>query len=139
MRLRCSACLLALALLAACGGGGGEQKEPAKEAPPPKAGVAPPAPPAAVQGEEEVVEAMLVLLTADVDEGKAPLKVKLETEIDGGKAPYTYLFTFDDGSPPSTEASPSHTFEKPGMYEVRVTVKDSADSEDKDYLVIAVK
>jgi PKD repeat protein len=45
----------------------------------------------------------------------------------GGKAPYSYSWTFGDGAS-ATGASPTHTFPKAGTYSVTVTVTDSNSS-----------
>lgn len=111
---------------------------PAAKAPAPTLPV--PAPPAAAPGAaEEIVEAMLVLATAEPDEGPAPLEVRLDVDVEGGKAPFTHQWTFGDGSPPSAEENPTHVFEKPGTYRVDLTTRDSSDQDDRDHVVIVVR
>jgi hypothetical protein len=39
-----------------------------------------------------------------------------QDEVEGGKAPLTYVWKFGDGTPDSTEANPKHTYTKPGTF-----------------------
>ena len=63
-------------------------------------------------------------ISASPTVGDAPLTVTFTPIVSGGAPPYTYLWLFDDRTK-STEANPTHTFEKPGFYRVVLTVKDS--------------
>lgn len=64
-------------------------------------------------------------ISASVDHGRGPLAVDFMSTVDGGTPSYSYLWSFGDGST-STQANPSHTFNDPGVYIVRLTVTDSA-------------
>jgi hypothetical protein len=46
--------------------------------------------------------------------------------VAGGEAPYTYNWTFGDGTNGSQIASPSHTFSRIGQFVVNVSIRDSA-------------
>jgi PKD repeat protein len=79
--------------------------------------------------DDEVDEDALVLLAeGDPEDGAAPLSVKfmveslLEDEMNGPQ----YKWDFGDGSPISTEASPTHVYEKPGSFTATIRVVDAA-------------
>lgn len=55
--------------------------------------------------------------------GKVPLTVYFSARASGGKAPYTYSWTFGDGGS-SSAASPSHTYTRSGPFTVVLTVLD---------------
>ncbi|HYK92839.1 MAG TPA: PKD domain-containing protein [Thermoplasmata archaeon] len=56
--------------------------------------------------------------------GYAPLLATLASTVNGGVAPYTYQWSFGDGTT-STAASPQHIFSAPGVYGPSLTVTDS--------------
>ncbi len=94
--------------------------------PDPGAQAAPKAP--AAPEEEEIDEDSLVLLAeGDPEDGPAPLTVKfmveslIEDEMDNPQ----YKWDFGDGSPISTEASPTHTYEKVGSYTATIRIVDA--------------
>ena len=43
----------------------------------------------------------------------------------GGAGAYTYLWSWGDGTPPSTTAYPSHVYASPGSYSICVTITDA--------------
>ena len=51
--------------------------------------------------------------------------VTLGAAILGGTEPYTYSWSFGDGTPASTQATPLHEYAGPGQYTVSLTVTDS--------------
>ena len=57
-------------------------------------------------------------------QGSAPLAVTFSATARGGTAPYTYEWTFGDGSPNSADQNPSHTFTAVGTYDPVLTVRD---------------
>ncbi|OYW06355.1 MAG: hypothetical protein B7X11_01135 [Acidobacteria bacterium 37-65-4] len=57
--------------------------------------------------------------------GVAPLAVTFTASVSRGQLPYTYAWTFGDGSSGSG-ASVSHTYAAHGTYEARVTASDGA-------------
>jgi len=57
--------------------------------------------------------------------GYAPHTVQFDAIIRGGVPPYTYRWDFGDGSPPSSEEKPTHTYDVSGVYTAKLTVTDS--------------
>jgi len=121
-----AAVFLASSLLSGCGGCRG------KKAPPPKptAKAAAPASTSKVNIDaldmDNVVDDLGLWAEVKPDEGTAPLTVKFTVEslvVDEIPGPQ-YLWDFGDGSPRSHEASPTHTYEKPGDYTAKVAVVD---------------
>ena len=55
--------------------------------------------------------------------GQAPLPVKFAATANGGSGPYSYRWTFGDGTT-STSQNPEHTFQTGGTYAVTLTVRD---------------
>lgn len=64
---------------------------------------------------------------AEVDSavGPAPHTVKLRATITS-PGPVSILWDFDDGTPPTSAVSPSHTYPTPGRYFVTVTVTEQS-------------
>ncbi len=72
-----------------------------------------------------VVRASLsVFLIASVTSGAAPITVSFSATMSGGTPPTSYSWDFGDGNT-STEISPTHRFDRPGVYVVQVTIRDS--------------
>jgi PKD repeat protein len=65
--------------------------------------------------------------------------VQFNADIEGGTPPLKIQWDFGDGSPPSSEAKPVHTYEKPGSYTATLDVDDSAADSDSDWLEIEVE
>jgi hypothetical protein len=134
---------LSLAMLAVVSAGVGCSKEPAPAptpAPTPTvaAAAAPAAAPATTPGAQEAVQKLLVWADSDPDTGDAPLAVEFTCDpledIDTPK----YSWDFGDGSPPSSEQNPKHTYQRPGDYvaRVRVTDKDGNIGEDETQISV---
>ncbi len=64
-------------------------------------------------------------MIANGTEGVAPATFEFDTNIRGGREPYTINWDFDDGSEESDEESVVHTFDEAGTYTVTATVIDS--------------
>src|SRR5215510_10981509 len=156
--LACSATLVAplLLLLSGCGGGGGgtgggTPATPKTAAPPAPVAAAPAAAPAAgtppttlAEGEEEGADngppPLLAWAEAEPEDGDAPLTVQFKADIEGGDTPLKYKWTFGDGTPDSTDASPKHTYDKPGKYRADLYVENNdGEDSDSDYVEIDVK
>jgi PKD repeat protein len=75
--------------------------------------------------EDDFEEELYVDMEAEPDEGPPPLTVKWTSIVEDGTPPFTYKWDFGDGSPASSEANPSHTYEKEGEYTATLTVTDS--------------
>lgn len=62
-----------------------------------------------------------VIVVANETEGESPMEVAFEAHPHGGLAPYTFAWSFGDGTT-SDQRAPTHTFEARGEEEFRVTV-----------------
>jgi PKD repeat protein len=58
--------------------------------------------------------------------GNAPLNVNFTGSATGGTAPYTYSWSFGDGSATSTVQNPSHTYSSAGTFTATLTVTDAS-------------
>lgn len=74
-----------------------------------------------------VSEAPIAIASADVTAGKIPLTVNFSSanSYDPDGSIVGYLWDFDDGSPVSTEANPSHDYTVAGTYTAQLTVTDN--------------
>jgi PKD repeat protein len=70
-----------------------------------------------------VTGALAVTATVLPRQGVPPLTAAFSTAVNGGTAPYTYLWNFADGGT-SNLANPTHTFVAAGAYDCDVTVTD---------------
>jgi PKD repeat protein len=95
--------------------------------------------PAPAAGQAQApAEELYVDLEGDPDEGAPPLTVKWTSTVEDGTPPYTYKWDFGDGSPASTDANPTHVYQKEGEFTATLTVNDSkglSGSEEYDILV----
>jgi PKD repeat protein len=64
---------------------------------------------------------MQAIVVANETEGPSPLDVAFSVQTYGGLPPYTFAWTFGDGST-SDQRNPTHTFEADGEQEFRVAV-----------------
>src|SRR5262245_49864913 len=93
--MRTLAHLTGLVILAAgigCGGGGGEKK--AAPAPAPTTAPAAPAAGTPPSTAKPGTEPLAIFLDANTIEGKAPLLVNFDLDLDGGTAPYKWKWDF---------------------------------------------
>ena len=58
--------------------------------------------------------------------GPAPLLVWFSSSPSGGMAPYTFSWSFGDGSPVNAQQNPSHYYNPAGTYTAQLTVHDSS-------------
>lgn len=71
--------------------------------------------------------------------GNAPLTVAFTATVSGGAPPLIYSWDFGDGSSPSTEQNPSHTYQGEGVFSVVLVVLDAAGRSGSDaHLVVHV-
>ncbi len=66
-------------------------------------------------------------ITTDKNVGAAPLTVNFSSEESfdyDGDNNFSYAWNFGAGTSNSSETNPTHTFEKPGIYKVRLEIKD---------------
>ncbi len=57
--------------------------------------------------------------------GSVPLQVQFSGSASGGTGPYTYAWTFGDGSASATGSSAAHTYQNVGLYTATLWVNDS--------------
>jgi PKD repeat protein len=92
----------------------------------------------AAQAPAAAADELYVDLEGDPDEGAPPLTVKWTSTVEDGTPPYTYKWDFGDGSPASSDANPSHVYQKEGEFTATLSVTDSkgvSGSEEYDILV----
>ena len=115
---------------------------------PTTAGLSPPAPVRQVFDSFQLiaVEAFAqpprVEITSSDTEGVAPATFRFEAHVTGGMEPYTYSWSFGDGSSSRQERGDDtvrHTFDRAGTYNVDVTVTDSTGRTAFDNIKINVK
>ncbi len=70
-----------------------------------------------------MMAALGVTIGADQAEGVGSLTVHFVGETSGGTSPYTYEWSFGDGTF-STGGTPTHTYSSPGTYAVTLKVRD---------------
>ena len=102
---------------------------PSGEAPPPKASQTPApeavsAPAAAPKAVPLVVSDLYVDAVAEPDEGSPPLAVVFTAIVEDHSGSYTCRWDFGDGSPPSNETNPEHTYEREGDFIVTLSCRD---------------
>lgn len=109
---------------------------------PPGGSAAPPAatPEAAQQPAEGAAAHDDCVVVADVnpDFGPPPLAVAFTAEAECGQGA-TYKWDFGDGSPPSSEPNPAHTYTKDGDYTASVTVTGANGATASDDIDIFVE
>ncbi len=90
------------------------------------------APPPASAGQADSGDC-IVVADANPDYGRPPLTVALSAEAECSTGKPQYRWNFGDGSPPGTDANPTHVYQKAGDYTVAVTVTgpDGAVSSDE--------
>jgi hypothetical protein len=134
-------------LFGICGGcESGTQTEPPAGAPAaaPKQAVAP-APrqqPQADAGDMEAAQEQecFVMVEAQPDYGAPPLEVSFTVDIECTEgASVNYAWDFGDGSPASSEASPTHVYKSDGDYPVTLKVTDSSGATGYDEVDIFVE
>ena len=87
--------------------------------------------------EETTPDRLAVSMTADPNQGIAPLDVSLSATITGGTQPYTYSWDFADETT-SEESTPDHTFQS-GEFNVGLTVTDGLGDNAHDQTTIEAR
>ena len=110
---------------------------------PAQGGEAAPAAPAqgaphAAGGAPPETDDCVVVADANPDFGPPPLAVAFTAEAECGQGA-TYKWDFGDGSSPSAEANPTHTYTKDGDYTASVTVSGSDGATASDEIDIFVE
>ncbi len=73
--------------------------------------------------------------------GQSPFMVRfigIGDDADGQTGPFTYEWNFGDGTPTSSEQFPEHTYSRPGLYRVKLTVTDDEGDTSVARLTLAV-
>ena len=83
----------------------------------------------------QVVRPLSVAPTANRTIGEVPFDVSFGATIVGGQGPFTYLWSFDDGTT-STLPNPSHTFRSAGQSHVGWTVTDGLGEQSHASIVV---
>lgn len=94
------------------------------------------APPA---GADENEGDCIVVADADPDYGPPPLAVTFSAEAECNAGQPTYKWNFGDGSAPSSEVNPTHTYARPGDYTASVTITGPGGSTASDEVDITVQ
>jgi nucleoid-associated protein YgaU len=81
----------------------------------------------------------IVIADANPDFGPPPLAVTFSAEAECSSGTPTYKWDFGDGSAPSTEVNPSHTYPKLGDYVATVVVTSPRGSTSSDEIDITVE
>ena len=71
--------------------------------------------------------ALQATAAASMATGLAPLDVSFSVTPGGGRAPYSYTWSFGDGATSNLQ-NPGHTYAGPGLYAASVTVSDASGS-----------
>ena len=80
-----------------------------------------------------------VVAGSSVEEGIAPLEVQFSSEGMCSDAEGTFTWDFGDGSPPTHDPNPTHTYTSAGTYTARVTLEDPENKvKDSDEVPITV-
>jgi hypothetical protein len=90
-------------------------------------------------GREEDEGDCVVVADAEPDYGPPPLAVTFSAEAECNAGPPTYKWNFGDGSAPSVEQNPAHTYARPGDYTASVTISGPGGSTASDEVDITVE
>ncbi len=85
-------------------------------------------------------QAPTAVASADPTSGGGPLTIDFDAtgSSDPDDPSLTYSWDFDDGSPPSSSPTPTHTYNSEGTFSATLTVDDGHGAEDVDVVPITV-
>jgi PKD domain-containing protein len=89
--------------------------------------------------QEALLKTLVLLSSADPDEGPAPLTVQFSTESLDETVNPKYVWNFGDGSKEMRGQNVTHTYKKPGEYKAIVRVTDDDGNAGKDDVPITVQ
>lgn len=123
IRLILTGCIPTVLLVSGCSSC---ERTPEAPAPVAQEGRLPRAPEPAVTPPPTIVAppACAVVASSSVEEGAAPLEVQFTAEGMCTDAAGVFTWDFGDGSEPTHEQSPTHTYTKPGTYTAHLTLVD---------------
>jgi PKD repeat protein len=78
-----------------------------------------------------------VSVSANPKSGNVPLEVSFSSQVSGGVSPYSYRWSFGDGSS-SSDQKPAHSYQKPGSYTATLTVIDNSGSQQSASVTVTV-
>lgn len=81
-------------------------------------------------------QALSVSAASSVASGAIPLPVTFTAAVLGGAPPYRFNWSFGDGSSPSTQSNPEHTYATVGNYTATVTVTDSVNETNQSSVTV---
>jgi PKD repeat protein len=81
----------------------------------------------------------IVVADADPDYGPPPLRVTFSAEAECNVGQPTYKWNFGDGSAPSSETNPNHTYAQPGDYTASVVITSPGGATASDEVDITVE
>ena len=79
---------------------------------------------------------LTVIASANPTQGVIPLTVSFKAVPIGGTAPYSFQWNFGDGTPTSSQRTPTHNYTSAGTYTVTITVTDSTAATTSDTMTI---
>jgi multiple sugar transport system substrate-binding protein len=79
---------------------------------------------------------LTVIASVNPTSGPIPLTVSFKAVPIGGTAPYSFQWDFGDGTPTSTERTPTHNYTSAGTYTATITITDSAEATTSDTITI---
>jgi PKD repeat protein len=85
-----------------------------------------------------VVSSLVVAASASHPAGVAPFPASLAAAADGGTAPFSFDWSFGDGSPNASGADVGHTYTTPGRYVAEVLTTDAGGGRVVGSVVITV-
>jgi PKD repeat protein len=83
------------------------------------------------------VPPLQVSISANPNNGQAPLAVSFSSTVTGGLGPYTYAWTFGDGGT-SSLANPAYSYQTSGTYTVTLVVTDSMSNQKSATATVTV-
>jgi hypothetical protein len=98
-----------------------------------------PAAPAGVAEPAENEGDCIVVADADPDYGPPPLTVTFSAEAECNVGQPKYKWEFGDGSPPSSETNPTHTYAQAGDYTASVVITSPGGATASDEVDITVE
>lgn len=68
------------------------------------------------------ISTIMIRMEYSPEEGNAPLTVSFHANVTGGEAPYSYFWSFGDGTNSTSGPGVDHLYSSPGFFGVTLTV-----------------